>query len=401
VTDALELHLAARFDALANSLDDSDWLDVRRRARVPRRWLAVPVAATVAALVVASAFGVYRQVVDFFSAEPAPERIVQDYGQLSARATIGMGPRVLPHEARKVMDVEWHGKAEPFYVAPTEDGGFCYRWGTGGSCGRILRLHRPVGLGYLDSEHGPTEVHGHVLDADVARVELRYADGTATEIPIVWVSPPIDAGFFAYDVPEAQEQAGHGATALVAFDKDGGVIQQTEFPRTDPRWESGPDGLPRIADRTQKRTLFDFRDESGGQWTLVTAPAPGAKLCYAYNGGGGCLSPRFPASIETFGGVQNSGSAVNICCALPDWVAAVELRYEDGEREKVKPVDGFLLYVIPRAHYSRGHRLERLVFLDAAGGEHDEKAVETDRKGMYPCTKDEEIDLGYGAKVCP
>ena len=338
MTDALELQLARRFEALANPLDDSDWLEVRRRARrATRRWLAVPIAATVAVLAVASAFGVYRQVVDFFSAEPAPERVVQDYRALSARsAAIGMGPRVVPQEARKLMNVEWHGKPEPFYVAPTADGGFCYRWGTSMSCGRILAVSRPVGLGYLDGEHGPTEVQGHVLDADVARVELRYADGTATEIPIVWVSPPIDAGFFAYDVPEAHEQAGHGATALVALDSDENVIQETPFLRTDPRWESGPDGLPRIADRAQKRTLFDFRDESGGQWTLVTAPAPGDKLCYAYNGGGGCLSPKFPASIKTFGGVQNSGSgAVNVCCALPDWVVAVQLRYEDGERETV------------------------------------------------------------------
>jgi hypothetical protein len=391
-----ETQLVERFTALANLLDDSDWLDVRRRARRgSRRWLTVPVAATVAALLVASAFGLYRQVVDFFAAEPAPERIVQEYRELSARsAALGMGPRVVPGQARKVMALERDGKPEPFYVAPTADGGFCYRWGTSGSCGRILAVQRPVGLGYLDGANGPAELEGHVLDPDVARLELRYADGTSTEIPVVWVSPPIDAGVFAYDVPAAHEQAGHGATELVALDSDGDVVQQTPFPRTDPRWESGPDGLPRIADRTQKRTLFDFRDESGRQWTLVTAPAPGGKLCYAYNGGGGCLSPKFPARIGGYG--LQGGSAVNICCAVPDGVTSVELQYEDGDRQTLSPVDGFLLYVIPREHYAPGHRLERIVFGDAG-----ERRFDTAQKGIYPCAKEDEIDLGYGVKVCP
>jgi hypothetical protein len=393
----IEAQLAERFSALANPLDDSDWLDVRRRARRPRPWFALPLAATVAVLAVASAFAVYGQVVDFFSADPAPARIVREYGQMRAIASIDVhGPRVLPHEARKIMEPEWHGKPEPFYVAPTEDGGFCYRWAIGGSCGRIVGsgVQRTVGFGFLDGKDGPTVIDGRVLNPDVARLELRYADGTATEIPIVWVTPPIDAGFFAYDIPEAHEQNRHGATQLVAFDSDGDVIQQTPFLRADPRWESGPDGLPRIADRTQKRTLFDFTAPNGSRWTLVTAPAPGDKLCYAYNGGAGCLSPELPARIEGFG--PQGGSVVNICCAVPDGVTRVELQYEDGDRETLRPVDGFLLYVIPQEHYEPGHRLERIVFGDAG-----ERRFDTARKGIYPCAKEDEIDLGYDIHVCP
>ena len=48
------------------------------------------------------------------------------------------GPRVVPNQVQKVMDVERRGKPEPFYVVPTENGGFCYRWATSGSCGRIM-----------------------------------------------------------------------------------------------------------------------------------------------------------------------------------------------------------------------------------------------------------------------
>ena len=392
-----EAELAARFAALANPLDDSDWLDVRRRARRTRRGFALPVAAAVAVLAVASAFGVYRQVVDFFSAEAAPERIVYEYSRMAAVAKVGLGgPHVVAGETRKVMDVEWRGKPEPFYVAPTEDGGFCYRWATGGSCGRVRPEQRAVGMVVVDGKNGPDHVAGHVIDPDVTRLEVEYEDGQSTEIPVVWVSPPIDAGFYAYDVPEAHELAGHGATELVAYDRDGKEVQRTEFIRNDPRWDTGTDGLPRIADRTRKRTLFDFTAPNGSEWTLVTAPAPEDKLCYAYNGGGGCLSPKFPASIETF-----HAQGPDICCALPAWVASVELRYEDGDRETLRPVDGFLLYVMPTGHYAPGHRLRQLVFRDAEGTDRAWKGVRTDVKGVYPCKEDEQIDLGYDVHVCP
>jgi hypothetical protein len=72
--------LAERFAALTNTLDDSDWVDVRRRARpVPKRALLIPVAAALAVVIAGSAFAVYREMVDFFSAAPAPERIQRDF----------------------------------------------------------------------------------------------------------------------------------------------------------------------------------------------------------------------------------------------------------------------------------------------------------------------------------
>jgi hypothetical protein len=47
--------LAARFAALADTRDDSDWLDVRRRARRTHRRVAVAVAAGVAAVIATAA----------------------------------------------------------------------------------------------------------------------------------------------------------------------------------------------------------------------------------------------------------------------------------------------------------------------------------------------------------
>jgi len=403
MSNASDRLLAKRFAALSNPLDDSDWLDVRRRvgnSRGGRLWLAFPLAAALAALVVGSAFAFYHEVVDFFSAEPAPERIVVDFGKMRAHASVGLGPDVIPGEARKITPVAIEGKPRALYVAPTSDGGFCWRWHYVGSCGRTRPDQPSLGGGWLESEHGgPAQISGHLLDSDIRRLELEYEDGVRTEIPFVWVTAPIDAGFYLFEVPPEQLPAGRRAAVLRALDENGDEIARQEYPYSDRNWEDGPDGLPRIADRTQKQTLFDFRDHRGTRWTLVVAPAPSERLCYAYNFGGGCLSPKFPAIIGAMG--VRGGNVVDICCAVAEGVAKIALSYQDGTQTELTPVDGFLLYVIPPEHYRPGHRLEQIAWLDGEGREIASRVLQPNQRGVYPCAKDEEIELGYGVTTCP
>ena len=99
-------------------------------------------------------------------------------------------------------------------------------------------------------------------------------------------------------------------------------------------------------------------------------------------------------------GIQG-GPAVTLCCAVAEGVANVELRNEDGERTELEPVGAFLLYVIPPKHYPRGHRLEAVVWRDASAREVASRTVETNRPGIYPCSKKEERELGYGHTICP
>lgn len=391
--------LFERFAALADPLDDSDWSDVTRRARrgFRRTWIALPLAAALAAILVGSALGLYGQVVDFFSAEPAPERVVVQFGQMTARAKIDLGPRVAAEEARKVTDAAIRGERRALYVAPSPDGGFCWMWEKmSGSCGRTLGIFDPVNAVSLESRghDGAAWILGHVLDP-VVRLEVELADSDRVEVPITWVSAPIDAGFFIYEAPTERNPI----ISLVAHDEDGREVFRRDMPKTDPRWEAGPDGLPRSADRTKKRTLFDFRDHRGQPWTLVVAPAPEEKTCWAYSRGGGCVSPKFPAII---GGMSvQSGESVNLCCAVAEGVSTVELYYEDGTRKELTPRDGFLLYVIPPEHYAPGRGLERLVWRDKAGNEVAQRTFKADQAGIYPCEKSDELDLGYGQKVCP
>jgi hypothetical protein len=396
--------LAERFAALTNPLDDSDWFEVRRRARtVRRRWLLIPVAAVIAVIVAGSAFALYGELVDFISAEPAPERVVVEFGQMDARGSIGFGPRVNAGEARRITEATIDGKQRTLYVAPTPDGGFCWMWTTvSGSCARtkVAPGREAVSAGWRESRGGgPALLTGRVLDPTVTRVLLEYENGERSEISIVWVSKPIDAGFFIFEVAQEHLQAGKRGRTLLSIDEGGREVPAQTFPITDSRWESGPDGLPRIADRSQKRTLFDFTDHRGARRTLVVAPAPGARTCFAHERGGGCVSPEHPPVI---GGMSiQPGETVIICCAVAEGVATVELRYEDGQRTRLTPQSGFLLHVIPPQHYRRGHRLKTLVWLDSNGDEMASRIFKTDQPGIYPCEKSEEIELGYGTKVCP
>jgi hypothetical protein len=404
MTDGSDQLLAARFAAISSPLDDSDWLDVRRRAglRRGREWLALPVAAAVAVIVVGSALALYRDTIDFWSAPPAPERIIVDFEEMRARADVGLGfgPNVIPGEARRVAFFELEGEQRPLFVVPTEDGGFCSRLHFHGSCGRILPTQPAFASGGLQSEHGRLDwISGHFLDADIRRIEVEYADGATVPVPFVWITAPIDAGFFAFDVPPDRETRDRGAAFVRAFDEDGDEIARSELPYDDPRWQTEPDGLPRIADRSQKRTLFDLRDHKGNPWTLVVAPAPEEKLCWAYNFGSGCFSPRFPRTNDQLG--LKGGGVISVCCAVGDGVATVMLNFQDGTRMELEPIDGFLLGLVPSEHYAPGRRLERIVMLDADGREVASRAIDPTRRAVYPCAKEDELDLGHGITTCP
>lgn len=389
-----EPELLAIADAIATTQS------ARRLRPARRRRLALAAAAALAIVVAAPALGLHRTIVSFFESEPAPERVQLNFARMGIVAPVRLGPNVIHGETRKVLERELDGKLRALYVAPTQKGGFCWQWeGRMGSCGRTHPDQRAMGVTWLESVRGPTLVAGHVLDPAIETLELRFEDGRQVEIPIVWVSPPIDAGFYGYEVAPETLSEGHRAKFLVALDSDGDELVRHEFRYQDPRWESGPDGLPRIADRTQKRTLFDLRDEFGRRWTLVVAPAPGDKLCYAYNGGGGCNSPKFPNSRRL--SAQGGGRTVNVCCTVDAATESVELFYEDGDRSVLQPIDGFLLTTIPSAHYPLGHRLEAIVELDAAGGVVARHEVPTTHRGIYPCADEDEIDLGFEVSICP
>lgn len=225
--------LAERFSALANQLDDSDWREVRQRARTVRRQLLViPIAATIAVVAVGSAFALYRGFVDFLSAEPAPERVQLDFELLrkhtaDTSARFG-GPAFTPQgPAREVMRAEIDGEARALWVVPTREGGFCYRLGSAMSCVTPdIQGREPVDFGGQATADGAglAWLFGYVSDDAVQKVELLYQDGARVPVPFVWVSTPINGGFYAYDVPRQHEQPGRLPMAVIGSDDDGSAV---------------------------------------------------------------------------------------------------------------------------------------------------------------------------------
>lgn len=204
---------------------------IARRPR--RRRPALAVAVVVALLAVAPTFAFHRAVVDFFSGEAAPERIQLDFGFLrehtaEASAKFG-GPSYTPDGlAREVMTVMLDGEMRPLWVVPTSEGGFCYRLHFGASCltpeeaGGRMR----IGLGGLATKQGQgfDWLVGPVLEDAVQEIELLYQDGERVKVPFVWVSPPIGAGFYAYDVPPEHEQPGRLTVAVIGLDDEGQMV---------------------------------------------------------------------------------------------------------------------------------------------------------------------------------
>ena len=415
--------LAQRFDALPSPPDDADWLDVRRRAQRDR-WLGrrTGIAALAAALVVAiatPAFALHEMVVDWFAAEPAPEKVQLDFNELGVGAPPGMDPQVIPNSARKVTHARIGGSAHTLWVAPTRKGGFCYLWAElSGGCVDPDRLvgrssHASdlnpglLGLSWQPDERGVLQqFSGHLHARETERLTVEFADGDSAEIPVVWVSAPIDAGFYVYEVPERHLRVGAHVTAVVATDADGDVLARQVFRLTPPdevrRPVRLPDGqladLPAKAIVEQARRVIDFRSASGDRVTLWVVPTRDGGRCYAFNRGSGCTDPRRVHEPPMAPGLLGGGRPVVFVHARDD-VAIVELRYEDGAVERLKPVEGFVLHEIDSRHYERGHRLELIVALDARGRELKRHHVRTNAFGVYPCEKP--VAIGGGGRACP
>jgi hypothetical protein len=420
MTETIEELIRARFHAAAPS-DAGDWADVLARAygggrRLPVRMGAAAVAAVLAAAVTAVAFGWPQTVIDFISSPAAPANVVNWFAAQNVGAPKGMGFEAIPGKARKIatatFDDEHANPTRPtvhtLYVAPRKGGGFCYLW-TNAGAGCLPQRNEPkalgpLGLDWLDSDYAVL-VSGWVRTGATRTVEARFADGTTATIPVTWVSAPVDAGFLVYPVPSAHRRRRDALRSIVALDATGKVIGTQTFPVTKPLDEDVtqtlPDGtrvgiLPRRADAAHARKIFDYRAPNGSPAYLWVMPRRGGGLCYFWNRGSGCLSRHWLSRVPTLNG--GLFGPFYFAQAKPA-VAAVELRYQDGARERLRPVDGFVLEPIALAHYKLGARLVTAVALGRTGKALSTEHFDPRSRGIYPCTKP--LDLGHGVHECP
>jgi hypothetical protein len=241
--------LGERFANLRHPPDAPDWLEVRRLAQRRRRLrprFAFAVAAAAAAVVAAApAFGLGGKLVRIFaSGEPAPASIERSFGGLDADAPPGLATGVAASQTRKIV---LPGNVA-LWIAPTSRGGFClFVEGGGGQCdtARTLKFWPMFSIGGDFShqgviESGPVLIDGSTTLNDAASAEVRFEDGSSVTIPVVWVSAPIDAGFFGYEVPPAHLRVGARPTLLILRDANGNELRRDSSAFDFPAFRQGP-----------------------------------------------------------------------------------------------------------------------------------------------------------------
>lgn len=218
---------------------------------VRRRWplIAIVTAAVLAAILVATpAWALVRDVLPFWNQPSAPSSVKVDFSHMNRGAPAGMSPQAVSGDAREIEQATIGGETKTLWVAPsTGRFDFCWLWGPnlGGSCGSSAHplgvqwvtipphdpsqpaqtTNIPANSGY--PENGvPLWVVGSAISPTVSDVIIRFSDGSSVHPHIVWVSAPINAGFFAYDIPADQQSSEDHANEVDAYDPNGKLVSK-------------------------------------------------------------------------------------------------------------------------------------------------------------------------------
>jgi len=218
-----ELGLAARVLAARGGTSES-----RRKAPARPLWALAAVVLLAAVVVATPAWGLVRGVLPFWDQPTAPQSVQVQFFSLNTGAPPGMSPQAVAGETREVGQFTLGGSTRTLWVAPAKNGGFCSLWrpARGGGCS--TSGHR-LSTGALLRRGRPAWVTGDVIAAVVGDVVVRLSDGSTVHPRIVWVSAPIDAGFFAYDVPAGRQTSPVHVTAVDAYDRKGRLVAHQTF----------------------------------------------------------------------------------------------------------------------------------------------------------------------------
>jgi hypothetical protein len=243
---------------LIDALDDivphwdgaGDWSAVRSsahaRARRRRASWGIVAAALLVPLLATPAFGLRQALLGwvgridrpFGTSHKAPLLVRKEFYDLDVGAPGSWAIRPLADEVRRV--ATFPGGAT-LYAVQTAGGGFCWQFtGPHGHMGCLA--HKPPRrtsinasysvAGSVDVPRALVSADGFVLPHDSARLVAKLADGSERDVPFVFVSAPINAGFFEYDVPRAEQTAAKRVEAFVLLDRHGHELGRQSFDYT-------------------------------------------------------------------------------------------------------------------------------------------------------------------------
>jgi hypothetical protein len=357
----------ALFDAIAAEAPAS------RRRRLRLGLLLAVVAIT--GVAVGSAFGVGDRIVELIAGKPAPPPIAARLANeaLAKRITPLFAdiPNVRTEDAHGVVAIETHARPVALWTVPTRDGPVCYFV-------EVVRLSeregRPTGDSRCLPHVSPTapiiwtsakaRVDGqqlHVLagpiDPVVASVWLRSPDGNERRAAQA-------EGFFLVAFPDGRE-----GYELIARDAAGGdltTVPITPFTIRVTDWYGRKVTGP-------PRTVIETTDSRGRPLRLLLQPADHNETCLIIEARGRSTTCppadklRTPTGIAVYPTLE--GSIVYLSGSVGPDVSRLTLRYEDGQEVEVPIVERFVLYDIPRAHFTDGARPTVLVGRNTEGVE--------------------------------
>lgn len=317
VTEALEL-LTPAFDS------DGDWesimlratseidapvdtqLTVRRRSsrmrwrQHPRLIAAVALLLVLVAVLATPAFGVQRLVLDLFGrknvsfqkSNPAPNEIKKQFEDLAIGAPTRWAPEAIAREARTAGTVLVSGHRRAIWVVPTRRGGYCYsiEHSIGGcrqtTADRDVGKRGQFGVSFMEKDSASllpllTRIAGDITTPKAARITVHYADGTSTDVPFIWVSKPIAAGFFSFDIPVAHWNTRGRVVSVALEDSRGRLLAVQTFSAPPVRVRTAP--LPAHVTGPNSRTL-PTRPAVAPTAPIQQGEADGFKVIAGHNG---------------------------------------------------------------------------------------------------------------------
>ena len=213
---------------------------------------AAIVAALLAVLFATPAFGLLLDLIGRtnvpFAGRSAPLEVKRDFFDLSLGLPPGIAPQAIASQTRKVGSFRTGDKTRVLWVAPTRDGGYCYRFDPGfiGCRSKKDRTraepkHEPpgyvhgqlLGVTFQDGGRVPaqylTQLGGDLLAPTAYSLTVIFADGSKTPLRFYYVSKPIDAGFFYTQIPAGHTTTQTRAVAVELRDKNGKLLARQPF----------------------------------------------------------------------------------------------------------------------------------------------------------------------------
>jgi hypothetical protein len=199
--------------------------------------LAAAAAIAILGVIVATpAFGLQGHIAHLFSSsnQRRPPELIQRYFR-NLDVYPGGANGVIPSKARIAIEarVPSYG-TKTIWVAPTRNGGFCST--TGCDRDRRMPFHTTLVISGPTSRNSQpmphsSDVHvfleGDTLIQGASRVAVQFEDLSWERTPLVWVSRPINAGFFLYELPKAHWKVGKRPIDFVVEDSHGKALAES------------------------------------------------------------------------------------------------------------------------------------------------------------------------------